>query len=154
MSTSETAPPASSGRVLVSSCCARVEAAIGRGLARAHLAQFLLALLELLLVERQQCVQLGQARLVQAPLLFDDAALVGAVARGRCFECRAFGERPQPGLSGPQREALRCALAHAGGGARLVDLQQELVLLDDLAFFHEDLGHDAAVERLHELQLA
>ncbi len=72
---------------------------------------------------------------------------------GRRLEGGALGERAQARRARPQRKALGSAFAHARGGPRLVDLQQQLTFLDHIAFAHQDLGDHAAVERLHDLQL-
>ena len=90
------------------------------------------------------------ARLVELALAIDDAPLLGVVADGRRLEGGALGDGAQPRLARAQREALRRALAHARSGACLLELEQQLAGLDDLAFLDLDLGHHAAVERLHD----
>src|SRR5207244_270010 len=90
---------------------------------RLHLGQLLLALRELLAVDRERARQLADACLEEAPLVECDALLL-VVARLRRDECAAFGQRAQTRGARAQREALRRALAHAGTGARLVDAQQ------------------------------
>ena len=132
---------------------AELEPTLRRRTPRLHFAQFLLPLRELLVVDRQQRLELGLLRLIQTPLFLEDALLFG-IARRRRLEGGAFGQRAQTRLARAQREALRRTLAHAGRRARLIDAQQQLPGLHDLAFLDEDLGHHAAVQRLHDLQLA
>ena len=128
------------------------EAALGRGAARLHLDKLLLALRQLLAVDRQLGRQLRQAQLVELALAFDGALLLVA-ACGRWLE-RAVGcQRTQARRARAQRHALHLALAQPGSGAGLIDAQQELAGLDHLALLDQDLDHHATIQRLHDLQL-
>ena len=75
-------------------------------------------------------------------------------------EVRGWLERPEHRLRlescdpGLQRVVLRHAFQVRRGEPRVVDAHQRLVLADDLAGLDEDLGHDAAFEVLHDLDLA
>jgi TRAP-type mannitol/chloroaromatic compound transport system permease large subunit len=102
-------------------------------------------LLQLLLVDGQHGVQLGAACFIELALLVEDVALLRVTA-GRGQEGRTLGQRAQSRLPGAQRETLSRAFAHARGGPRLVDLQQQLAGFHHLAFLHQDFRDHAAIK--------
>ena len=63
-----------------------------------------------------------------------------------------LGAQPRQGAE--QRQVALAVLAQIARGPDIVDPQQHLALLDDLALAHQDRRDDAALQVLHHLDVA
>ena len=92
-------------------------------------------------------------RLVELKLLGDDLRrLLGHL--GWRHERLSVGQGLEAGRAGQEAKHLGAVFLDRRCEARLVDLDQQLAGLDDLAFTDEDLGHEATVDALQDLELA
>jgi hypothetical protein len=90
---------------------------------------------------------------VQCALVARDVGRLGQHLRGEC-EPGLVDLGTQPAERPEQRQMALTALAQLARRPHVVDAHEHLPGLDDRALAHQELGHDAALQVLHHLDLA
>ena len=119
----------------------------------AELAQLLLALQRLALQHVQFRLQRVAAGAVQRALVARDVGRFGQDLGGE-RDVGVVDLGAQPAERAQQRQMTLAALAQLARRAHVVDAHENLATLDDRALAHQELGHDAALQVLHDLDLA
>src|SRR5690606_30473464 len=116
------------------------------------LGNFLLTLLRLLTQDGNLRLQLCLPGAVEILFAHGDVFALRHQFR-RKFERRVRRLGLKTGNAAHEIKIVRLDLPGAGGGAGIVDMQQDLPFLDDIAFMHQQFAQDAAFEILDDLHL-